>query len=197
MARLARADGRVRALRSAPGREFAWIAFIDLDEFLFSPAGRTLPEVLVDYEAWPGVGVTRMVYGTSGHERKPPGLVTESYLQRAWTPHTIKSVVSPLHVTGVHSPHSFSFDSGFAVDENKTQIDEPPYHLTSSRSCSLLRINHYVTKSDEEFEAKLAHPRADSGTLRTVARPPEQWNAVRDEAILPYVPALKEALSRT
>jgi hypothetical protein len=169
-----------------------WIAFIDLDEFLFSPTGRTLPEVLADYESWPGVGVTRMVFGTSGHSAKPPGLVIENYTQRAWTPHTIKSIVDPRAVTTVDSPHSFSFRSSFAVDEAKSRIEEPPF--TAGRSCSLLRINHYVTKSEREFEAKLSRPRADSGTLRTVSRAPEQWNAVKDETITSYVPALRGAL---
>lgn len=171
-----------------------WVAFLDLDEFLFSPVGLTLPEVLAEYEAWPGVGVTRMVYGSSGHETKPPGLVIESYVQRAWTPHSIKSVVNPAEVSSVHNPHTFSFRSGFAVDETKTLIDEPPYHFTVSRSCSLLRINHYPTKSESEWEAKLTRPRADTGTMRTVKKAPAQWSVVRDEAITRYVAALKHAL---
>ena len=54
--------------------ESRWIAFIDLDEFLFSPTGRPLPEVLSEYERWPGVGVelgdVRLV---RAHRRSPPG----------------------------------------------------------------------------------------------------------------------------
>ena len=33
-----------------------WIAFIDLDEFFFSPSGEPLPAVLADYEQWPARG---------------------------------------------------------------------------------------------------------------------------------------------
>ena len=44
-----------------------WIAFIDVDEFLFSPTGQPLPEVLADYEAWPGVAVAWVMFGTGGH----------------------------------------------------------------------------------------------------------------------------------
>jgi hypothetical protein len=36
-----------------------WIAFIDIDEFLFSPSGRPLPEILRDFEPYPGVGGSR------------------------------------------------------------------------------------------------------------------------------------------
>ena len=44
-----------------------WIAFIDIDEFLFSPTGTPVPEILRDYEDWPGVGVNRVPFGPSGH----------------------------------------------------------------------------------------------------------------------------------
>ena len=50
-----------------------WIAFIDLDEFLFSPTGRPLPEVLRRYERWPAVGVNWAVFGSSGHLMRPSG----------------------------------------------------------------------------------------------------------------------------
>ena len=36
--------------------EARWIAFIDLDEFLFAPAGQPLPEVLVDFVGLSGCG---------------------------------------------------------------------------------------------------------------------------------------------
>src|SRR3954451_9880315 len=56
-----------------------WIAFIDVDEFLFSPTGRGLPEVLRDYDLHPGVVVSRRTYGTNGFEHPPDGLVIENY----------------------------------------------------------------------------------------------------------------------
>ena len=63
-----------------------WIAFIDIDEFLFSPRGRPVPDILVDYEEFPAVGVNRALFGTSGHVTRPAGLVIESYLYRSWEP---------------------------------------------------------------------------------------------------------------
>ena len=53
------------------------------DEFLFSPIGRPVSEVLGDYEEWPGVGVNWATFGTSGTETKPEGLVIENYLMRS------------------------------------------------------------------------------------------------------------------
>ena len=50
-----------------------WIAFLDIDEFLFSPGGASLPDVLRDYEEFPGVVVNRAEFGPSGHMTKPDG----------------------------------------------------------------------------------------------------------------------------
>src|SRR5690242_14406426 len=44
-----------------------WAAFIDPDEYLFSPTGKRLPEILERYEDHAGVIVNWQCYGTSGH----------------------------------------------------------------------------------------------------------------------------------
>ena len=81
------------------GRQSRWIAFIDLDEFLFSPTGKPLPEVLPDYEQWPAVAVNWATFGTSGHRTPPPGLTIENYLRRAAdqteTKEYVKCIVDP------------------------------------------------------------------------------------------------------
>ena len=59
-----------------------WIAFLDVDEFLFSPTGTVLPELLPTYERFPGVVVDRAEFGSSGHTAKPHGLVIENYVER-------------------------------------------------------------------------------------------------------------------
>ena len=38
----------------AHGDESRWIAFVDIDEFLFSPTGGPCPRSSADYEQWPG-----------------------------------------------------------------------------------------------------------------------------------------------
>ena len=53
--------------------EARWIAFIDLDEFLFLPTGQPVAEILTEYEQWPGVGANWAVFGSSGHRTTPAG----------------------------------------------------------------------------------------------------------------------------
>jgi len=197
--------------------EARWIAFIDLDEFLFSPTGAQVSEVLRDFEEAPGVAVNRVPFGPSGHRVRPRGLVIENYVRRPKVMQTaIKSIVDPTAVERCSGAHHFSYtDGGRAVDEQKRILDperripaeqaragkrpRPNAAFTESFSVELLRINHYATKSREEYEAKLPFPRPDSGADRTL---PDSDRHLRrldakpdDGAILQYAPALREALA--
>ena len=179
-----------------------WIAFIDVDEFLFSPTGRPVSELLADYEAWPGVGVNRTVFGTSGHVTPPAGLVIENYVRRARdedTSEMIKSIADPGQVDRCKNCHAFIYrDGAFAVDELKRPIG-PPISHTESMVRSLLVANHYWTKSEEECLRKLAKPTAygkprfDAAHQRALGG---VLNEMRDEDILRYLPALREELAR-
>lgn len=109
------------ALERARGRT-RWLAFIDLDEFLFSPGATPLPDVLRDYEEHPGVVVNWQVYGSSGLTAKPDGLVIESFVQRARTQwvrnRRIKSIVDPARAVLPIGPHFFEYaDGALAVTE--------------------------------------------------------------------------------
>jgi len=176
-----------------------WIAFIDIDEFLFAPTGATLPEVLTDYEQYPGVYVTQLEFGTSGHRHRPAGLVIESYLRRRsyspedreWT----KSIVDPRRAVNCFNAHIFLYEDGLAVDMDRQAVERPPFGPTRVHMHPL-RINHYITKSEEEYRRKLdrwkeAGLSAEPGPGRIEILAEEF-----DDAITRYVPALREALTR-
>jgi hypothetical protein len=179
-----------------------WIAFIDCDEFLFSPTGRPLPEVLAEYEEWPGVGVNRVFMGTSGHRTKPPGLVVENYVHRLDDPEpnrAIKSIVDTRRVVRRHNAHSFVYEgSALAVDERGEPFEG---WVASNHTTERLRINHYMTKSEEEALQKFSRPQAGTGKLRPELsakglRRFNELHAVPDQTILRYLPALREELER-
>jgi hypothetical protein len=199
-------DGMTKAFAhclAEHGDESRWIAFIDIDEFLFSPTGRPLPELLADYEGRPGIGVNRTSFGSSGHRTKPPGLVIENFVHRRNDSRNsnlfIKSIVDPAQVArpGNHC-HYFVYRDGLAVDENQRPIEGPRFSVTESVSYSKLRINHYVSKSEEEFRRK--------AELWTAAGSPRSWesleerlemlNEERDETITTWGPAVREAMRR-
>jgi hypothetical protein len=179
-----------------------WIAFLDVDEFLFSPTPRPVSELLRQYEAMPGVGINRATFGTSGHLTRPAGLVLENYVRRGSdelrTNHGIKSVVNPGRATACKSAHFFVYRDGTAVNENKEPI---PGGRTEYVSLSKLRINHYWTKSEAEFRhKKLTKPRAHTDAPRAALPTPEKldrkFNAEEDTTIQIYLPELKERLRK-
>jgi Glycosyltransferase family 92 len=172
-----------------------WIAFVDVDEFLFSPNGTRLPELLADFEQHPGVGVNCALFGPSGHEIRPPGLVTESYGRRLRSPRTrlIKSVVDPALADHCAAPHHFVYRSGLAVDENGYPIKGA---FTKSVSMSRLRVNHYVTKSMQELRAKSERVRADTGAPNRLTLERLGEEGERDESIGLWLPPLRDAIAR-
>jgi hypothetical protein len=167
-----------------------WIAFIDLDEFLFSPQGTPVPEVLRDYEEFPGLGVPWAVYGPSGHKTRPPGLVTESYTVRSSASRKLlwfKVIVNPKRTRRSGRGHTFFYD------------DDRGGPVSRFVPFDMLRINHYWTRSEEELAAKLARERPDTGelpafTLQRALKVTSGEDSVVDDTILQYVPALRESI---
>jgi glycosyl transferase family 92 len=201
-----RTDGRPHGLLLAydhcletRGAQTRWIAFLDIDEFLFSPSGELVSEALREYERWPALVVSRAEFGTSGHRTRPPGFVIENYLQRSrYRPDSIapiKSVVDPNRAIRAASIHHFHL-KGVAVNEKKQ-----PFTGGSGRrtwvSFERLRINHYRTKSEEELRQKLelwesiGYARPQHSGPGAVERPGEL-----DETITQYVPVLRDAVNR-
>jgi hypothetical protein len=181
--------------------EARWIAFIDVDEFLFSPTYRPVPEVLKEFERWPGVAVNAPRFGTSGHLTKPGGLVIENYVthMRQDSDRIVKSIVDPAAVESSAGAHVFNYLRRSAVDERGY-----PVHIGATKTPSFerLRINHYYWKSVEELTERQTGRTAGPGrawreppTAEQIARL-EAEHGERDETILPYVEPLREALAR-
>jgi hypothetical protein len=195
--------------------EARWIAFIDIDEFLFSPTGKPLPEILKGFEQYPGVVVNLANFGTSGHKTEPDGLVIQNYVRRAEdkTFTTVKSIVDPRQAIHCWGAHSFLYVSWTREYEGATS-DEPIWGTvlpvserheriplrfhdrTPEHTFSLLRVNHYYTQSEEQVRKKMATPRPDTGELRDPIPDShlEAMNRVHDETIQMHLPALRQAI---
>jgi hypothetical protein len=177
-----------------------WLGLFDIDEFLFSPTGERVSDVLRGFEEFPGVGVNEITFGTSGHMTRQPGLAIEHYVRRCALDkprnRIIKSIIQPTRVVDLGSdPHYFRYvDGQRGVTENKEPIRGS---LTQSVSVDLLRINHYMTRSQEEREIKNAGPDVLRGGRRHLPKAKERdrmLNSEEDTTILRYAPALREAM---
>jgi Glycosyltransferase family 92 len=171
----------------ANGADWRWMAFIDLDEFLFSPRIEPVPEVLRGYEHLPAVAALWIIFGTSGHRTPPPGPVIENYTwRRIWPrrPREWKPIVDPRRTVRALGPHVFRYAGPWRGP------------VPGFASLSDLRLNHYLTKSEEEIRRKLERPIVSTGRPRGfgLRQMLKTHPGQVDEAILPYAPELRSAL---
>lgn len=195
------------------GPRWRWMAFIDIDEFLFPVREESLLDVLERYEDIPAIVVPWHMFGFCGHQTRPRGLVIENYTRRVSFPPqpgktcllNWKSIVNPRSVTGVDSPHFFFFQHGRrgGFTEAREWVDESAPPNWTRLESGIFRLNHYFTKSYGEFTRKRMHGRSVSGrgadahvrrALR-YANAIESSPTVEDHLILRFVPRLHIALS--
>ncbi|MGD1713245.1 glycosyltransferase family 92 protein [Dapis sp. BLCC M172] len=177
--------------------ESEWIAFIDLDEFLFSTKKSNLQEILEKFVEYPAVGVNWLNFGPSGHEKQPEGLQIENYIRRSEVSYEankhIKSIVRPEKVIAPLNPHEFSYTDGLlAVTENFQEING---FMSETHSVEKLRINHYTTRSKEESRKKMMRGRPTTQKKRAWSHfktRHEVFDRVEDLTIQRFLPQLKK-----
>ncbi len=145
------------ALTKLDGR-LDWCLIADLDEYLMLDEGLTVGDILPSDPAVGAVAIGWRVFGSSGLRQREMGLTIERFTRGdPVNEGTIKAFVRPRHVVHmrVHyprlSPGSRMVDSlGNTVALCNTA--EPPLQGPA-------RLNHYCTRSWEEFECKRARGR--------------------------------------
>lgn len=187
------------------GPKTRWLAVIDIDEFLFCPNGTKLVPFLQSYESFPALGVSWLMFGTSDVEEIPQGKLMIECLTRCARRehpenHFYKSIVQPSQVESCPNPHYFRYkEDKRAVNSNQRRL--LPQMYTDFVLLDDIRINHYYTRHaaylrdvklaalKKRFTGKNEKP----GQLRHV----EDYNEASDTAILPFIPALQEAMQKS
>lgn len=173
-----------------------WMAFIDIDEYLFPVNEEPLVDVLKRYEEHPALAVHWKPFATSGHVLTPHGLTLENFTRAPENiSDTVKIIIDPRQIERFETPHSATFlNGGSAVTEDFKPIHTPSRYEPTA---DILRINHYWTRSVEEFAIK--NDRGDS------IGEPNKYNVkvllsrehhctVNDTLIQRYLPELKARL---
>jgi len=171
--------------------EAGWIAFLDLDEFLFSPGRIDIRPVLAEYADLPGLICYSPYFGSSGHRERPEGPLLEAFTRRAdFSLASAKTVANPRWIRAIRNVHEFKYWAGEALD-----TDRRP--LTRDRMGPLdrLRVNHYWSRSLADLEHKVRRGDASTSALRERDRHFDRerlMNAVEDREILPVARAIRE-----
>lgn len=148
------------------GRKYKYMAMIDADEFLFVLEGTLygfIDEFMNAHPEAGGLGVNWLVFGSSGHEKKTEGGVLKNFVMCAEKNDTgnlhIKTICDPLKVLAWINPHYPLYRKGFKNLDASGGIITGAF--TQKAHLDIIRINHYYTKSKEEFIEKIKRGVAD------------------------------------
>jgi len=157
------------------GKRCHYMAFLDADEFIYVQNQQlNFLDLLFNYFSQNHVGglaINWQVFGSSHLENKPDGLMTDNYVYRSQNDfeknHHVKSIVNPKYTAGfIDNPHCPYYLTGYyAIDTNGEEITNT---FTKEVNTDIIRINHYFTKSKEEFMQKKARGRATTKAQRTI-----------------------------
>ena len=183
-----------------------YIAFIDLDEFILPKTGQSIVEVVDEIlsrdEHAAALAINWQIFGSNGHETADLSRgMLERFTRRApsdWTPADenikpeysfgntlIKTVVDPRKTNFLPSPHcAVYFRNLHAVNENGRPVEQ---FINVPITADKIAVNHYYTKSREEFAVKMARGRSDvKSDYAPILLDIYDRNEVFDDSILTY-----------
>lgn len=183
-------------------RDFEWAAFIDLDEFLHPLAGDSVVPLLAACDGFSAVLVQWRCFGPSGWTDRPDGLVIENYNLRLDDEkpvnRTVKSIVRCADLEGISAtPHQFDV-RGPVCDTLGRQTFNTPTQPVACQGMAV--INHYITKSKQDWLEKLRRGSPDRDDAMPTYKPDvfdklAQECTVEDNAIKRFVPRVRALLT--
>ena len=154
--------------------DWDWVAFFDVDEFLVLKKHDNIKQFLFNYNEFDGVGINWYLFGDNNQSAPSDNYsVLERFTKRQLNINCqIKSIIKPTRINNycVHSPCHHAI-----VDTNKHKFVGP---LNHNGNDDFAQINHYFTKTYEEWKLKRERGRSDMkhGNGALVQRRDEDFN---------------------
>jgi hypothetical protein len=138
------------------GPSLGWLAFFDVDEFVVPLVDDDIPSLLARFPDAADVRIPRVDFGYSGHREPPDALTIEAYTQVANVfgrdpakPPRVKTIAQPRSISAV------GIHTATVADDPRGPDGKPVPSRTVGKACwEYAQLNHYYTRSFEEFEAK-------------------------------------------
>lgn len=184
--------------------ECRWMAFFDMDEFImpttpFRPIVEIISEIVYNSGRGAcGVGINWALYGSSHLLKRVPGLVMDNFIYRAeithWSSVLVKTICNPRMVVDYISPHYPLYKiGGYSVGESDGKRQYGWYH--HNVAYKNVRVNHYFTKSKQEYIKKHNRGLADRiGKYDDLMFEKHDLNDIKDEAMKVYSSKIRHNL---
>lgn len=183
-----------------------WLIILDLDEFLVPLQSNSIKNFLQEIPFRTSqVLVSWLIYGSSGQINKSKDLVLERFTKHADTSARwdYKPIVRPERVVSINIPHYFEVIGKTANEYNK-RFWIYPYvtnKLSPINNPKKVRINHYYTKSKEEFNIKKNKGFADQTIFSDIVRNNDDFlkqdrNELSDSIMKKWIPKVKKIMEK-
>ena len=145
------------------GAHTRWMGFIDADEFLVPKNTLDLKDLLRGYEAYGGLAVSSLFFGSSGRKKRPAIGQIATYTLRTHQTFVenrlVKCIVRPDRVLLPVSPHDFILKEGaMCVNETLLRVDDQQFPNYIEK----IQLNHYFCRSQSEIDQKMSRGRGAS-----------------------------------
>jgi tetratricopeptide (TPR) repeat protein len=188
-----------------------WIAFIDADEFILPHKHQNLKAFLEDYSDVDAIAINWKIFGSSEKRYREAGLLMERFTKCSEKDFNanghIKTIVKKItdlkyigiHACVFHSHKNKKYIYPDRVDVPKTKFTGKGKYIDHS----IIQINHYYSKSFEEFNFKRVRGRPtvkrdDPRILGKdiIAFQMHDRNLTEDVKILPFVEPTKTEIKK-
>ena len=183
--------------------ESLWTALIDDDEFIVPKSAESVPEILQGFASEGGLAVGWATFGSNGHVTRPSGLVVESFTRRGEHLHKLyKTIVRSDRLERIRVIHYPVFREPYRLVSEHHQVVSlvperfPSVAQTHNPTGDNIQINHYKSKSREEWARRVARGAVAGGKWRDGLDDFNSLdlNEVEDLSIRRYIPRLKMVL---
>lgn len=197
-------DGAKRALK-----RIKWLAFIDIDEFIFPAKDGTIPQFLKDFKKEAAVAINWQLFGTSNIEKlETDKLMIEQLTCRAkqnyYMNHFVKTIakvecidLSPSSLkeskkpTG-WNPHRPKLKKGLQIVDYNHEI---VHNMRNPKKPSKrIRLHHYVTRDEETFQKKMIRKNQQNININKLTQRAQEYNEVLDTSILIHAEELRQRI---
>lgn len=163
------------------GKEFEWTAFFDVDEFLVLKKHKNMKDFLGEYSDLNALGVNWVLFGDNGHQKIDGeySVIKRFTKRQNQVNHHVKCIVKTGQnfIMDVHNPNTkwFNLDG---------QPRSGPFNYNGKDD--IAQINHYFSKTKEEFILKCERGRADSPVFKRTIVEHESHNFNEIEDLTAY-----------
>ena len=154
---------------------YSWMLYLDADEFFNLNKCANIKQFLEVFKEADAVGINWLMFGTSGYNEQPKGLLTENFIRSEIRLNShVKSFVRPSCVLSVADPHYYNIiNRSRYYSGNGTKMKMGPFN---SQPIIFMKspayIAHYYTQSEQEHNRRKTRI-LDDGSVNKVAACPE------------------------